>query len=245
VSTVAATTAWADERSFAFADDARVLELRRVDAFYYGTWGVVGSAGAVRPIGAESVGTFGSIQELGAEGGVAPRVSLRAYGFAELGLEPGSLRSTAGGELRVRAVGTNDGPFQLTFAGGALGEFDGAVAGQLRVVASMTVSERLRLTADAVVQHSFRAGADAVDVIVIAGASYRLASFLRAGAEYIGQDLEAAIDPDETEGARHMAGPTLAVQVARERLQVVAATLFGLNAQSPPVAVRLGAVCAF
>jgi hypothetical protein len=238
-------SARADERPFAFADDARTPEFRGVDAFYYGTWGVVGSNGAVRPIGAEAVGTFGSVQQIGAEGGIAPRVSLRAYGLAQIGLEPGVTLATGGGEVRVRAIGENRGPFQLTFAGGALRQFDGTPALLGRIVASWSPVERLRVTADASVMHALRTGADAVDIVFVAGVSYRVVSIVRAGAEYIGQDLEAAFDPDEIEGVRHMAGPTLTFDIARERVQVVAAALFGLGPTSPPVALRLGALCSF
>ena len=232
--------AHAEERPFLFAQDATTTAPGTADAQYRFTIGVT-TGGAVRPIGAAALGTPGSIHELGAEVGLLPRLSVRLYGLGELGLRSSDAYATAGTEVRVRVLGAANGPLQLTLGAGALREFSGAIAVQGRAVASATWGP-LRLTADALFEHSFRMRADPVDIIVTAGASVAVNAYLRLGVEYMGQDFEAEFDPAELEGPRHMLGPTFAVRLASQHLQIVGGPSFGLTPLSPPVVFRLAVV---
>lgn len=234
------THAHAEERPFLFAQDANTTAPGTVDADYRVTIGVT-TGGAIRPLGASGVGSTGSIHEVGAEVGLLPRLSVRLYGLGELGLRASDAYATAGAEARVRVLGAANGPLQLTLGAGGLREFSGDMALQGRVVASAMWGP-MRFTADVLFEHSFRMHADPIDVIVTAGASYAITSYLRAGVEYMGQDFEAEFDPAELEGPRHLLGPTLAVRLLSQRLQIVGGPSFGLTPLSPPFVVRLGIV---
>ncbi len=236
----ASAAAHAEERPFLFAQDAATTAPGHVDALYRVTLGVVGG-GAIRPIGATGLGSAGSIHEMGAEVGLFPRLSLRVYGLGELGLRGNDAFATAGGELRVRVLGGATGPLQLTLVAGGLREFSGDMAVQGRIVGSASFG-RVRITADALFEHAFRPRADAVDIVLSAGASYAFTPYIRAGVEYTGQDFEAEFDPAELEGPRHMLGPTLAVRLLTQRLQIVGGPSFGLTPMSPLAVFRLAIV---
>ena len=82
-------------------------------------------------------------------------------------------------------------------------------------------------------------------MVIVTGASYAICPWLRAGVEHVGHDLEALRAPAEIEGARHMAGPVLALVSEWHGLQMVAGPAFGLSATSPGLIVRAGVQYAF
>jgi hypothetical protein len=104
---------------------------------------------------------------------------------------------------------------------------------------------RVRLAATFHGEHVFAEGRDPLDVMVEAGASVRVVGGLRLGAEYVGQDLEEAIDAGAEGGARHFAGPTASLQLLRDRMSIVAGPSFGLSARSPEVLGRAAASFGF
>ncbi len=242
---VPSVAAAVDERPFLFATDVGTPAPGGLVAGYRVTWGAA-TTGAVRPIGSAGLGHQGFLHEINAEVGLVDRVSAQAFGL----VSPPDTGDTApiaaafGGAVRVRVLGRRGGPFQLTVAGGAMRDLSGYAAMQGRVVATGDIG-RLRLTGDALVEHSLRPGADAVDLIVVAGASYAVVPWLRAGVEYVGQDLEGAFDDGEVEGVRHLVGPTVSFFSAAQRLQFVGGCGFGLSAQSPGVVARGGVVYTF
>jgi hypothetical protein len=73
--------------------------------------------------------------------------------------------------------------------------------------------------------------------MVAAGASWRLGSVFRIGAEYVGQDLEEAFmrkDQEEAEGgSRHMVGPSVSLDLDGGRYQLSVAGGFGLTRETP------------
>jgi hypothetical protein len=91
----------------------------------------------------------------------------------------------------------------------------------------------------------FLAGRDSLDYAVMGGASWRFLDWLRAGAEYVGQDLEEFGAGGAEGGARQGVGPNVFVELERGRYQIVAATLFGLGPQSPAAVVRIGLLGSF
>lgn len=229
------------DRPFLFANDSRTPRALRGLATYRVTWGAAGN-GALRPIGAGALGQAGFLHEFGGEVGLNDRLSLRAYGVLSdpsSGGLGGPVTGTFGAELRGRLLTTADQRHQLTVSVGALRELSGALALQARVVGTMRFGA-LRLVGDLLMERSTRRAADGVDVIVVAGASYALRPWLRAGVEYVGQDLEALWDDEEIEGARHMAGPVLALVSERHGLQLVMGPAFGLSSTSPGLVVRAG-----
>jgi hypothetical protein len=136
-------------------------------------------------------------------------------------------------------------PFRAAVMGAFLREPGGGMGGMVRVMASLDL-DRLRLAANVHAERIFAAGRDAVDVIAIAGASYRVTEWLRLGVEYVAQDVEDAWESGEAEGgARQYVGPTVALSLDRGRLQLVAGPAFGLNSRTARAAGRLAVVMAF
>ena len=104
---------------------------------------------------------------------------------------------------------------------------------------------KLRLMTSAIGSHVFTPGRDAVDLMLTAGASYRVIPVLRLGAEYVVQDIEGLWEADEAEGGvRHFVGPTASLELAK-RVFITAGPAFGLSKDSPRVLGRLGATYAF
>lgn len=241
-----ATAAAQTDRPFLFASDTRTPRTLEALATYRVTWGASGN-GALRPIGAAALGQAGFLHEVGGEIGLNDRLSLRMYGVisdpSTSGLA-GPATGTVGGEVRGRLWNTADQRHQLTVAVGALRELSGSLAFQARVIGTLRFGN-LRLVGDLLVERSTRRAADDLDVVLVTGASYAVRPWLRAGVEYVGQDLEGLWDDEEIEGVRHMAGPVLALVSERYGLQMVAGPAFGLSSTSPGLIVRAGVQYAF
>jgi hypothetical protein len=136
-------------------------------------------------------------------------------------------------------------PFRAALWGAFLREPGGPLGGAVRAAVSVDL-DRLRLAANLHAEKVFATGRDAVDLIALAGASYRCADWLRLGVEYVAQDLEDAVERGEAEGgARHYAGPSVALDLDRGRVQLVAGPAFGLNPRAARVVGRAAVVLAF
>jgi hypothetical protein len=111
-------------------------------------------------------------------------------------------------------------PVALAIGGGYQADalLDHAVTG---VVAASAYLGRLQLTLNVRVAHYFAAGRDPLDVFVTAGAMVKATGWLRVGAEYVGEELEAD-DGDGATGARHYVGPAAAVLLAGGRMRLSA-----------------------
>jgi hypothetical protein len=160
----------------------------------------------------------------------------------------GGNEARGGGVAGVRWQVTRPGaPFRLTLAGAGFREAGGtgAFGAYTRLAMSYDV-DRLRIAGNLHTEKAFASGRDGLDVLAIAGASYRAAEIFRVGAEYVGQDLEDAVEQEEAEGgARHFLGPTVALDVDSGRVQVVAGPSFGLNENAPRLLGRLALLVAF
>ena len=104
---------------------------------------------------------------------------------------------------------------------------------------------RVRVATTVHAEHVFADGRDPVDIMVQAGASYRVAGAFRLGLEYVGQDLEESFDPGAEGGARHFIGPIASLQLMNRRFSLVAGPSFGLSSTSPDVLGRLAAAYSF
>jgi hypothetical protein len=105
--------------------------------------------------------------------------------------------------------------------------------------------QRVRLGATIHAEHVFSEGRDPLDVMIQAGASFRIAGEVRTGVEYVGQDLEEAAAPGAEGGARHFLGPTASVQLLENRLTIVAGPSMGLSGSSPAFLGRVAAAYCF
>jgi len=105
--------------------------------------------------------------------------------------------------------------------------------------------QRLKLELTVHGERVFASGRDKVDVMVRAGASYRVVGALRAGVEWVGQDLEE-LGADAAEGgARQFVGPTASLQLLGDRLTLVAGPSVGLSDRSPQLLGRFSVAYGF
>jgi hypothetical protein len=89
-----------------------------------------------------------------------------------------------------------------------------------RVVAGRAFSA-WRLDGNMLFEKPFATDRDAVDLVTSFGFSRQVVSFLRAGVEAIGEDLEGFWEADEAEGgARVLVGPSLHVAPQNQRWQI-------------------------
>jgi hypothetical protein len=124
-------------------------------------------------------------------------------------------------------------------------EFGGSLGAYARAAASYDI-QRLRVAANLHVERVFASDRDALDVLMMAGASYKTLDMLRVGVEYVGQDLEGSFEQDEAEGgAHHYVGPNLALELIGDQLQLVASSAVGLGARAQPLVGRLAMLMTF
>ena len=185
-------------------------------------------------------GRPGAVLEAGADVGLLSWLSLTASGYG--GGERGRAGAVAG--VRVSLL-PRSATTHLVLAGGAMREMSAAVG----VWGSATFEQdlgRARLASTVRAVHSFAAGRDAADVMVTAGASYRLAGPLRGGVEWVAQELEGLLDDEEAEGGvRHFLGPSASVELLDRRLSVVVGPAFGLSSGAPPLIGRMSVAYLF
>jgi hypothetical protein len=206
----------------------------------------------------------GGMLSLGGELGILPRLSVTATGQMGFGGVDGVPNPSAGAIAGVRfsVLPTAWTRMHLAVSGGYLREawsgpvyddddgkwLPGSPHGDngawLRVAWSGDF-ERVRLAATVHGEHVFSAGRDPLDVMVTLGASYRIVGGFRAGAEYVGQDLEETFSPEADGGARHFLGPIASLQLLGDRLTVVAGPAIGLSDTSPSFVGRLSASYGF
>ena len=136
--------------------------------------------------------------------------------------------------------------FRFTVAAAMFREGRGGAFGAWsRAAASYDVAG-FRVAGNLHVERAFARARDPIDVLALAGISYRVAPAFRLGAEYVGQDLEDAIEKEEAEGgARHFLGPTGAIDLSAGRLQLTFGPAFGLNERSPRFLGRVGVLASF
>jgi hypothetical protein len=257
------------DRTWLYGDDARIAAPLAVVG---STQASFASTGAATREGTPFPYTYrafngntaqpGGMIAVGAELGLLPRLSIAATGDvgfggdspapsagmqvgARLRLTPSSwehLRAVASGgyvrEMREGPVYDDDAktwtPGNPNGANGAWAQL--AVAGDIG---------RLRLAGSVHAEHVFSGGRDPVDMMVTAGASYGIAGGLRAGVEYVGQDLEEAGSPDAEGGVRHFVGPTIATQLLHERLTIALGPSVGLSDTTPRLLARGAVAYAF
>jgi hypothetical protein len=224
------------EYPFAFVTDPSTPR-RGVVSIGYG-FGLGSGVAADRPIPV-SLGSAGPTNELslsyGVTGWFAPSATVSA--------SAGGTTALVGAKFQLTPP---DATWRAAFLGGVIREgLGGAFGGWLRACGSWGEGPLL-VAANLHVEKIFSAERDQVDVVVMAGASYRIVNGLRLGMEYVGQDLEETAAGTAAEGGpRHAAGPDIALDLDRGRYQLTVATVFGLSAQSPQMLVRAGLVGSF
>jgi hypothetical protein len=230
-------------RPWVYLDDPTTPASLSVVGFTRATYAGFGAT-PTRPFGGD-LAHPGGVLEFGAEAGLTPWMSVTATGFAS-SFVPAGESSSLGGVAGLRFA-----PFASTWktthvvaSVGYLREMTGGSGAWARVSVAQDVG-RVRIGTTLHGEHVFSPGRDGIDVMAMAGASYRVAGPFRAGVEYVAQDLEGAFDPDEVEGMRHFLGPTMALELFDNRLSLTGGPSFGLSSTSPPIVGRLGIAYAF
>ena len=220
-------------RPFLWVDDASLPR----EATAYTRASYTQSPPSARPFVGE-VARRGALVEAGAEAAVLPRLALTAAGAGA-----GDGAWGASGGVRVALVATE--ATRLAASAGASRTLTGAPSGWARVAFEQDVG-RFRFGGSAHGEHVFAAGRDGVDLLLAAGASAAIVGPLRAGAEWVGQDLEAAVDREEADGGmRHFAGPTASVELLDRRLTIGGGPSFGISPGSPAFLGRVQLAYAF
>jgi hypothetical protein len=189
-----------------------------------------------RPFGA-NLARPGAVIEVGGELGVWSHLSLAASAFGG-GLQPGF------GALAGLRWAPLEGLWKTThavFSTGWLRELNGVSDGLWLRVAIAQDIRKWRLGAMLHGEHVLSTGRDSVDVLFVAGASYLLAGPLRAGIEYVAQDLEESFADQAEGGARQFVGPQVALELLDKHLSLAGGPAVGIGPQSPAVSGRLSA----
>jgi len=248
------------DRTWLYLDDARTPDQWQVIGTTSIGYTTVGSnpdrvASPYRPF-ASNTAQPGALISLGAEVGLTDWLSLEAVGQmdvagASAGPSPGALvdlraRLTPASWKNLRIVASG-GFARETWQGASKSDDGDIIPGQPHgdngawaQAAIVGDINRLRLAFTAHGEHVFAEGRDGVDIMIKAGANYKVLDWLRAGVEYVGQDLEESFADGAEGGARHFIGPTAAVQLLGERLSLVAGPSIGLSAISPQFLGRIG-----
>lgn len=237
--------AHAEERPFVFTLDPSTPTAGDVTAEYAA--GVTSGVAAERPLpsslahpGLVHAATVG----FGATARLAPFLTGKVLQPTEIGPQAGSARAGAGGGLRWQ-VTRPGAPLRFALAGAGQREFGGVWVLWARAAVSYDVA-RVRVAGNLQAEKALARGRDEIDLMMTAGVSYRAIEGLRVGAEYVAQDLEGLVDREEAEGgARHFAGPTLALDLGGGRAQFVVGPAFGLTQQSPRLLGRAAMLFAF
>jgi hypothetical protein len=256
-------TSHAIDRSWLYLDDARVAAPGAVVGMTSVAYTGVGTnpdptSAPYRSFGANTA-QAGTLAAVGAEVGVLPRVSLEALGQAQIGGEGPGLSPGAIAGVRFQLSPPEWRNVRLVASGGYLRETwsapdrdardaadkGGGAHGAWASFAATLDLQRVRLGVTTLGEHVFAPGRDGVDLMVQAGANYRVASWFRAGVEWVGQDLEESFGDAAEGGARHFIGPTAAVQLLQDRLTIAAGPSVGLSSQSPKVLGRLAVAYGF
>lgn len=273
VVTPEASRSHAIDRTWLYADDGRVADPLTVIATASSSYTDVGSS----PFRIASVtvptkytafdantAQPGAMFSVGGELGILPHVSVMALGQLGVAGENGTGGGAIAG-LRVQVLPSSWKHLHLTLSGGYLREsWEGPVFNDdtgkwnpgnpngdngmwLQAAISGDVG-RLRLVGNVHGEHVFADGRDPLDVMVDVGATYRVAGAFRAGAEWVGQDLEEAFTPGAEGGARMFVGPIASLQLLQDRLTLVAGPAIGFSQayqQAPNFIGRIAASYGF
>jgi hypothetical protein len=206
----------------------------------------------------------GGMLQVGGELGLVPRLSVMAIGQVGVGGSDSVPSPSAGAlaGLRYQVFPSEWQTLHLAVSGGYLreawqgpvfnddtntwrpGSPNGDNGGWVQASFSGDF-QRVRLATTLHAEHVFSTGRDPVDIMVQAGASYRVAGQFRAGVEYVGQDLEESFSNGAEHGARHILGPIASMQLLDRRFTVVAGPAVGLTVRSPDVLGRIAAAYSF
>jgi hypothetical protein len=224
------------ERRFAYVPDTWQPASLRVVGGYSASYS--SSESAARPLAALSRGS-GLVNELSAELGLVPRLSLASAALLSPPRDGGTSGGAAGrAGLRFSLTDPRAAGFRLIATGGYLRDFARDSGPFVDVTASVDVG-RVRFASSVHGEKMLASNRDDVDLYASSGLSVRATEALSVGAEYVGQDFEDAWESGEAEGGmRHFAGVTLALS-PMSGAAIVGGPAFGLDRDSPRLLGRI------
>jgi hypothetical protein len=218
------------ERPFAFVTDPSTPSAGVATLEY--RLGFASGMDAERPLPADLTSAGGSHSF-----GFAYGLTSRWAPFASVTLHGEGRKANVLAGAKV-LLGNPSAPLQVSIAAAGLREAGGAYGLQVLGAASYDAGP-LRIAGNVQGEKIFEQGRDELDLLVMAGASWRVGSAVRLGAEYVGQDLEALYEDEEAEGgARHLIGPSMSLDLDRGRYQLAVAGGFGLTRETPAALAR-------
>ena len=194
----------------------------------------------VRALGAQGVET-GARLRLGLGG-----ATIEASGARIDGARTGW---TGGVEVLARVVDSQRAGVDLDVAAGVRRDALGALVPRARVVAGRTWG-RLNTQVSALAERPMASRRDALDVVLGAGASWRLTPFASVGVEALAEDVEGFWDASEAEGGVHaLVGPVVRIGWGRTSLSALVAATRGSSVVGAPASTgalaRVGLAVAF
>jgi hypothetical protein len=133
---------------------------------------------------------------------------------------------------------------QLVVSGGFLRELQGNSGAWGRISLGQDAG-LARLAFSVHGQRMIASARDSLDVMVNAGATMRVLETIRAGIEYVGQDLEGAFGTEAEGGARHLIGPVVSAALWSQRVSVVGGPAVALGPAKAHLLGRIGVACQF
>jgi hypothetical protein len=234
-----ATTAVAVDRSWLYNDPTRIVAPGHAAGVMRFTYG----GGTLTRAFAGNLSTQGALFELGGEVGLVDRVSAVAIG-AQGQDSAGAAQTGAMLGLRWSLLPRSMSRTQLVVSGGFLRELQGNSGAWGRISLGQDAgSARLALSVHG--QRMVASARDSLDVMVNAGATMRVLETVRAGIEYVGQDLEGAFGTEAEGGARHLIGPVVSAALWSQRVSVVGGPAVALGPAKAHLLGRIGVACQF
>jgi hypothetical protein len=224
------------QRPFGFVSDGSTPSDGVLSLGY--AFGLGSGIAADRPLPVDLAAGAGGSHTVGY--GLTDRLSPFASAtFSQSAVLPGQLSSTVMAGARYQFTDPAS-PLHVALSGAVTHEGMSGTTGLTMLAAASLSTGPFVMAANLQADKMFAAGRDSVDLITTAGVAVRVVGGLRAGVEYVGQDLEDAFEEDLEGGARHALGPSVALDLDGGRYQLTVATGFGLNAISPTAVVRAG-----
>jgi hypothetical protein len=223
----------AQERPLVFTADPTTPSAGVASVGY--AFGLGSGVAADRPLPVNMASASGS-HTVTANYGLTSRLApFVAASFADVGTTTSTSSLTAGLAWQLTSPGA---PLRASVSAAGVHEGNGGANGVSALAAASLDLGRLRVVGNLRADRLFAAGRDRLDTFLMAGATARIAPGLRAGVEYVGQDLEGMFAADAEGGARHAVGPTVALDLDGGRYQLGVGAGFGVGPRSPTAIVR-------
>jgi hypothetical protein len=239
ISSAGASTAVAVDHSWLYNDPTRIAAPGRAIGSMRFTYG----SGSPTRAFAGNTSTSGALLEAGGEVGLTGGLSAVAIG-AQGEDASGAAQTGAMLGLRWSLLPRSVRATQLVVSGGFLRELQGNSGAWGRISLGHDAGPaRLALSVHG--ERIFTAARDSLDLMVTAGATVRLLENVRAGIEYVGQDLEGVVGGDSEGGARHLAGPVVSAALWNQRVSIAGGPAVALGQGQSRLVGRIGAACQF